>query len=193
MAGSFCVLGHLGISAWNPIGDFGLAAAIHCIAITIILFHKTVSYPLIDWLCMAELTKEQIACEEKFLEGIPRWNIGALFLPPVWGPAHGFWATILFYPLWLVADNLFYAAYSERTPLAIAFAAIIGVVLVAVTFLFSRLSQPFAAHRAVARGVSKETYVRRERIWAVVCVVVGLAMIGFATWYNLMIRPGMEG
>ena len=40
-----------------------------------------VSYPLIDWLCMAELTKEQIACEEKFLEGIPRWNIGALFLP----------------------------------------------------------------------------------------------------------------
>ena len=30
---------------------------------------------------MAELTKEQIACEEKFLEGIPRWNIGALFLP----------------------------------------------------------------------------------------------------------------
>lgn len=152
-----------------------------------------VSYPLIDWLCMAELTKEQIDCEEKFLEGIPRWNIGALFLPPIWGPAHGFWATILFYPLWLVADNLFYAAYSESTPLAIAFAVIIGVVLVAVTFLFSRLSQPFAAHRAVARGVSKETYVRHERIWAVVCVVIGLAMLGFATWYNLMIRPGMEG
>ena len=99
----------------------------------------------------------------------------------------------MFYPLWLVADNLFYAAYSERTSLAIAFAVIIGVVLVAVTFLFSRLSQPFAAHRAVARGVSKETYVRRERIWAVVCVVIGLAMLGFATWYNLMIRPDMEG
>ena len=152
-----------------------------------------VSYPQTDWLFMAELTDEQIACEEKFLEGIPRWNIGALFLPPVWGPAHGFWATILFYPLWLVADNLFYAAYSERTPLAIAFALVIGAVLIAVTFLFSRLSQPFAAPRAVARGVSKETYVRRERIWAVVCVLVGLAMLGFATWYNLMIRPGVEG
>ena len=35
--------------------------------------------------------------------------------------------------------------------------------------------------------------MRRERIWAVVCVVIGLAMLGFATWYNLMIRPGMEG
>ena len=26
---------------------------------------------------MAELTDEQIAAEERFLEGIPRWNIGA--------------------------------------------------------------------------------------------------------------------
>lgn len=120
---------------------------------------------------MAELTDEQIAAEERFLEGIPRWNIGALFLPPIWGPAHGFWVTILFYPLWLFADNSFYAAYSQRTTLSMVLVAVVGVVLVAVTFLFARLSQPFAAHRAVARGVTKETYVRRERIWAVVCVV----------------------
>lgn len=140
---------------------------------------------------MAELTDEQIAAEERFLEGIPRWNIGALFLPPIWGPAHGFWVTILFYPLWLFADNSFYAAYSQRTALSMVLAVVVGVVLVAVTFLFARLSQPFAAHRAVARGVSKEMYVRRERIWAVVCVVIGCAMIGFATWYNLMIRPGL--
>ena len=140
---------------------------------------------------MSELTKEQIACEEKFMEGIPRLNIGALFLPPIWGPAHGFWATILFYPLWLFADNSFYAAYAQRTPLAIGLAVLVGVILIAVMFLFARLSQPFAAHRAVARGVSKERYVARERIWAVACVAIGLCMIGFATWYNLAIRPGM--
>lgn len=140
---------------------------------------------------MAELTDEQIAAEERFLEGIPRWNIGALFLPPIWGPAHGFWVTILFYPLWLFADNSFYAAYSQPTALSMVLAVVVGVVLVAVTFLFARLSQPFAAHRAVVRGVSKETYVRRERIWTVVCVAIGCVMIGFATWYNLMIRPGL--
>ena len=61
---------------------------------------------------MTELTDEQIAREEKFLEGIPRLNIGALFLPPIWGPAHGMWAAILFYPIWLFADNMFYAAYA---------------------------------------------------------------------------------
>ena len=68
---------------------------------------------------MTELTDEQIAREEKFLEGIPRLNIGALFLPPIWGPAHGMWAAILFYPIWLFADNAFYAAWTERTPLAL--------------------------------------------------------------------------
>ena len=140
---------------------------------------------------MTELTDEQIAAEEKFLQGIPRWNIGALLLPPIWGPAHGFWVTILFYPLWLFADNSFYAAYAERSPLAIALAVVVGVVLVGVTVLFARLSQPYAAHRAVDRGVSKETYVRRERVWAVVCVVVGFAMIALATWYNLSVRPGL--
>ncbi|MEG0459959.1 MAG: viscotoxin-A3, partial [Gordonibacter sp.] len=60
----------------------------------------------------AGLTDEQIANEERFLEGIPRLNIGALFLPPIWGPAHGFWASILFYPVWLFADNTFYAAWT---------------------------------------------------------------------------------
>ena len=43
------------------------------------------------------LTDEQIAEEEKFLRGLPRVNVGALFLAPVWGPAHGIWAAFLFF------------------------------------------------------------------------------------------------
>lgn len=137
----------------------------------------------------AELTDEQIANEKRFLEGIPRLNIGALFLPPIWGPAHGFWATILFYPIWLFADNTFYAAWTERTPLAIIVAAVMFVSLTAGTVAFSLIGQPFAAHRAASRGVDKETYLKRQRIWAVVSVVIGLAMIAAATYYNLIIRP----
>ena len=106
---------------------------------------------------MAELTDEQIAAEERFLEGIPRWNIGALFLPPIWGPAHGFWVTILFYPLWLFADNSFYAAYSQRTTLSMVLAVVVGVVLVAVTFLFARLS-----HRLLRIGRWRAACRRRR-------------------------------
>ncbi len=102
---------------------------------------------------MAELTDEQIAREEKFLEGIPRLNVGALFLPPIWGPAHGMWAALLFYPIWLFADNTFYAAWTERTPLALIVAAAVFATLTAGTVAVSLVGQPFVAH-APPRGAS---------------------------------------
>ena len=142
---------------------------------------------------MTGLTDEQIAQEDKFLEGIPRMNIGALFLPPIWGPAHGIWATILFYPLWLFADNVFYAAFSQRTALSVVVAVLMFASLTAGTVVFAILSQPFAAHRAASRGVSKQTYVRRERIWAYASVIAGCVMIAAATYYNVVIRPSLGG
>ena len=138
-----------------------------------------------------ELTDEEIAREEEFLRGVPRVNIGALFLPPIWGPAHGFWATILFYPLWLFADNTFYAAYSAPSALSIVLAVVVFALLTAATVIFAIVSQPMAAHRAAERGVGKERYLARQRIWAVVCVIVGAVMIVAATYYNIAIRPGM--
>ena len=48
-----------------------------------------------------------------------------------------------------------------------------------------------AAHRAALRGVDKATYLRREKVWAVVCVVVGCLMLAEATYYNLVVRPNL--
>ncbi len=138
---------------------------------------------------MAELTDEQIAREEEFLSGMPRVNLGALFLPPVWGAAHGLWVAILFYPLWLVADNCFYGAFANPSPLSIGLALIVLVSLVAATVVFAVLGQPFAAHWSAARGVTKEQYLRRQRVWAAVSIIVGVAMVAAATYYNLEIRP----
>lgn len=120
---------------------------------------------------------------------MPRLNVGALFLPPIWGPAHGIWAALLFYPIWLFADNTFYAAWSERTPLALIVAVIVFVTLTAGTVAFAIIGQPFAAHRAASRGTSREAYLRQQRIWSVVSVVAGCVMIAGATYYNLVIRP----
>ena len=137
-----------------------------------------------------ELTDEEIAREEKFLKGVPRVNIGALFLPPIWGPAHGMWAAILFYPIWLFADNTFYTAFATPSVLSVVFAVIVFLLLTAATVAFSIVSQPFAAHRAAEHGISREKYLSRERIWAVVSVIVGCVMIAAATYYNLVLRPG---
>lgn len=138
---------------------------------------------------MAGLTDEQVKREEAFMKGLPRVNLGALLMPPIWGPAHGFWVTILFYPAWLVADNVFYAAYENPTPLALVIAALTFIILLGVTIAFSIVAQPLAAHRAEARGVTRSKYLRRQRIWTVVSAVIALAFLGLATWYNLAWRP----
>ena len=137
---------------------------------------------------MAELTDEQIAEEEKFLEGVPRVNIGALLMPGIWGPAHGFWACILFYPLYIFADNLIYGAYTGGAWWMIALAVVAVVVLLGLHIAFSLVSGPLAAHRAANKGISRETYLKRERIWAVVCAILAIAALAWATYYNLNVR-----
>lgn len=140
---------------------------------------------------MDELTDEQIAEEEKFLQGLPRINLGALFLAPVWGPAHGMWPAFLFFIAWLFVDNVIYAASVEPSVLNLLLAALMLGGLIAASIAFSIVAQPFAAHRAESLGINRVTYLRRETIWAVVSVVIALGVVGFATWYNIVIRPTM--
>ncbi len=139
-----------------------------------------------------ELTDEQIRREEAFMRGLPRVNLGALFMPPVWGPVHGFWATILYYPAMLLADNLIYYAWREPTVLSVVLAVLIAVIMIAVTVAFAIVSQPIAAHRAEDKGVSRERYLKRQRIWAVVSFAILVIMVGLATFYNLELRPTLE-
>ena len=134
----------------------------------------------------ARLTDEQIAAEEKLLEGVPRFNVAAFLMPPIWGPAHGIWATIVFYPLWILADTAFVNALQHRTPLAI----VVGVL---VFVLMTALTAAFALRRALSLGVSKETYLRRQRIWAAVSVIVGAVALIVATYYNLFLNPALAG
>lgn len=138
------------------------------------------------------LTDEQIAQEEKFLKGLPRVNLGALFLAPVWGPAHGMWAAFLFFVAWLFVDNVIYAATVEPTVLNVVLAVLMTVALVGGTLVFAIVSQPFAAHRAEAMGESRADYLRRQRIWAVVSFVVAVIVVVLASYYNLEIRPFVE-
>ena len=130
---------------------------------------------------------------EEMNAGVPRLNIGALFLPPIWGCAHGLWVSIAFYPLWLVADTCFVNALAERTPLAVVLGIVVLVVLTAVTFAFAVLSQPYAFNRALSMGVSKETYLKRQKIWAVVSVLVGIGLLAAATYYNLVLNTRLAG
>ena len=141
---------------------------------------------------MAGLTDEQIAEEEKFLRGLPRVNVGALLLAPVWGPAHGMWPAFLFFVAWLFVDNAIWAASVQPTVMNVVLATVMLVGLVAATVVFAIVAQPFAAHRAEAMGVDRATYLRRQRAWAVAGAVAAVAVVGMAPRCNQDMRPAQE-
>ena len=135
--------------------------------------------------------KEEIKRAREMLKAVPRFNIGALFMPPIWGPAHGWWLAIVFYPLWLFADNVFYAAYIGASDNAGILALVTFVLLTAFTFAFSYFSQLHAVQRALDMGLTTNEFVKKQRFWAVLSVIIGIAFIAFATYYNLCVRTGI--
>ncbi len=134
---------------------------------------------------------EEVPIEEVDLSGLPPLNLGALFMPPIWGPAHGIWITILYYPAWLLIDNLLYGAYENPSPLTITLGIIAAVILAGVTIVFARASQVYALRRDLSRGKTKEQYQKRQIIWAITMGILAAVMIAAATYYNLVIRPTM--
>ncbi|MBR5259124.1 MAG: viscotoxin-A3 [Eggerthellaceae bacterium] len=134
------------------------------------------------------LTDKQIKQEEEFLKGVPRFNLAAFLLPPLWGPVYGFWITILYYPAWIFMDNLLYGVYVDPSPLTIIFALVVCATYVGFSVAFSLVSQPLAYHRAHAKGVSKEKYLKQQRIWAIAAVIITVIMLALSTYYNLAVR-----
>ena len=132
---------------------------------------------------------EKVPIEEVSLEGLPLVNLGAMFMPPIWSPAHGIWITILYYPAWLLIDNLLYGAYTNPSPLTVILAIIAALILAGVTIIFARASQVYALRRDLSRGKTKEQYKKRQVIWSITMGVLAAVMLGAATYYNLVIRP----
>ncbi len=120
------------------------------------------------------------------LPRLPRMNWGALFMPALWGPAHGQWYMILFYPIWLMLDNLIYGAVQGTFS---AFLPTVCCVAAAAFTVYYALRANSHGYVRVAAKKTPEQYVSTERKWTVLLVLTGVAFLAFATWYNLMVRP----
>lgn len=115
---------------------------------------------------------------------LPRFNWGAFALPPVWGPAHGQWVGVFFLPIWLFADSAIAAAGRN------GFTAVMGVFVAIGTLAFQAFFAKRAngvAWRRVCDRVSVKEFARRERVWAYACVPVGVALLGWAFYYRLVL------
>lgn len=126
--------------------------------------------------------------KDDHLPHMPRLNIGALFMPAIWGPAHGQWYMILFYPIWLLMDNLIYGAVHGTANAALA---VVAVAAAAWFTVFYALHANAYAYQRVAAEKTPEEFIASERRWSVLFVAIGVAFLAFATWYNLAVRPGL--
>lgn len=122
---------------------------------------------------------------DKPIYHIPRFNWGAFLMPPIWGAGHGQVFAVVVYPMWLMVDNLLWAALHGRASMALAVLALAGTL--AFMFFYARTAN-YVGYMRVLASKSPDEYCAAERRWAVACAVIAVFMVAFATWYNLTVR-----
>lgn len=115
---------------------------------------------------------------------LPRFNLAAFLVPPVWGPGHGQWAGAVFLPMWLFMDSVV-ASAEGRGGLVAGAVAVVAVTFGMQAWFASRANG--LAWRRIAERVSVEQYLRRERVWLAVCVPLAFLIYGWGLYYRLVI------
>ena len=174
---------------------------------------------------------------------LPRFNVAAFAMPPVWGAFHGQWAGVLFLPIWVFVDSAISTVMGRPMPttlreaVPLTGAAVITLFTLAFQLFFAKRANGAAWRKAAERlgmggaggmdgtsgvsdaggmddtsgaggtsGVSDEggvsdaggmdgtsgvdsvdRFCRRQRLWAVLCVPLGILVFGWMIYYRLTV------
>lgn len=136
-----------------------------------------------------EQSAEETRTEPRELPAeLRRFNWGAFLIAPIWGVANGQWPGVFFLPVWAFVDNVL------RGPQRFGvWQAALGWGMALVT-LALQAGYALMADRlnwARSRGaLDVAPYLRRQRIWAIVGVLVFLGMI---VWIGVFLMRGTPG
>lgn len=121
------------------------------------------------------------------LPRLPKFNLAAFLIPPIWGPAHGAWAGFFVLPIWLFADSVVVSAVGGS---AIRVAGAVLVVLGTLLFQYwFALRANGLAFRRTCDRVPLAAFERQQRIWAFVAVPLAAALIGWMIYFHAVIEP----
>lgn len=115
---------------------------------------------------------------------LPRFNLAAFLMPPIWGPAHGQWVGAVFLPIWLFMDSIIASAGRGGAATEVAAVLVVGATIAFMAFFAKRANG--LAYRRVCERVSVADYVRREKLWAVASLPFAVAIIGWALYYRFV-------
>ncbi|MDR1413091.1 MAG: hypothetical protein LBJ07_04100 [Actinomycetes bacterium] len=125
---------------------------------------------------------------------LPRMNWAAALMPPVWGVAHGAWAGVLAFPLWLFLDSALQAA--AHMPATVpttghiivwSGASVLALGTIAFMYWFGFRGWGVAFRRRYDTGLGVLPYpqfLKQERRWAWLCVPLFIVVMALAiAWW----------
>lgn len=134
----------------------------------------------------AGITGRVVLAEGEPVPALPRFNLAAFLIPPVWGPAHGQWAGAIFLPLWVFADSTFRTA-GEGAATAVA-AVVVGTGTLAAMAWFGKRANGLAWRRRWDQ-VTVARFARVQRRWALAAVPAAAALLSLALYFDLVVLP----
>lgn len=138
----------------------------------------------------ADVTGRVVLAPEEPVPSLPRFNLAAFLVPPIWGPAHGQWTGAIFLPLWLFADSTFRSV--GRNAATMIAAVVVGAGTLAAMAWFAKRANGLAWRDQWDR-VSVAEYTKRERAWALLAVPLAALLLAAALYFNLVVLPTRVG
>ncbi len=114
---------------------------------------------------------------------LPRFNVAAFLVPPVWGPANGQWAGAIFLPMWLFMDSVI-ASASGRGGAVVGGATLVVAATIGAQAWFGKRANGLAWRR-VSDRMSVDEFSKRQRLWAVASVPLFLLLFGWGVYYRI--------
>ena len=121
---------------------------------------------------------------------LPRFNLGAFLMPPIWGPAHGQWVGAFFLPIWLFADSAIVAAARNGGLQWIGATVVIAGTL-GFEYFFARKANGVAFRRVMDK-MSVAEFTRRQRTWGIAMIPLAVALVAWGLYFDLVLAATVK-
>jgi hypothetical protein len=132
-----------------------------------------------------------ILAENDAVPVLPRFNLAAFLIPPIWGPAHGSWAGATFLPIWLFADSAIVAAVRRGGVGLYLAAAFVVLGTLGFEYFFARRANGIAFRRVMGT-MSLEEFNKRQRTWALISLPIAAALVGWGMYFDIILMPTLK-